>query len=76
MQERPLSIGEVTAHLGVNPDTVNKPITREKMFAPNLRRLWRLLATEVDEWVKGGHAAEDVAPPGRADTPKHKRPRH
>lgn len=76
MQERPLSVGEVTAYLGVNPDTVNKPITRERMLAPNLRQLWRLLAAEVDEWVNGGHSGEDVAPPRRTDTPKHQRPRH
>ena len=75
MQERWLSVGEIAAHLGVNPDTIYKWITRKKMPAHKLGRLWKFLATEVDEWVKGGHAAEDVAPPGLAATPKHKRSR-
>jgi hypothetical protein len=32
------------------------------MPAHKLGRLWKFLASEVDAWVKGGHAAEDVAP--------------
>jgi excisionase family DNA binding protein len=61
MQERWLSVGEIAAHLGVNPDTIYKWITRKKMPAHKLGRLWKFLASEVDQWVKGGHAAEDVA---------------
>jgi excisionase family DNA binding protein len=60
MQERWLSVGEIAAHLGVNPDTIYKWITRKKMPAHKLGRLWKFLASEVDQWVKGGHAAEDV----------------
>lgn len=62
MNERWLSVAEISAHLGVNPDTIYKWITRKKMPAHKLGRLWKFLASEVDAWVKGGHAAEDVAP--------------
>ena len=63
MNERWLSVDEIAAHLGVNPDTIYKWITRKKMPAHKVGRLWKFLVSEVDGWVKGGHAAEDVPPP-------------
>ena len=62
MTESWLSADKIAAHLGVNPDTIYKWITRKKMPAHKLGRLWKFLATEVDQWIKAGHAAEDVAP--------------
>ena len=62
MQERWLSVQEIAAHLGVNPDTIYKWIIRKKMPAHRLGRLWKFLASEVDGWVKTGKAAEDVNP--------------
>ncbi len=72
MQERCLSVGEIAAHLGVNPDTIDKWITRKRMLAHRLGRLWKFLASEVDAWVKGGHAAQDV--PALATAAAYKRP--
>jgi excisionase family DNA binding protein len=60
MPERWLSVDEIATHLGVNPDTIYKWITRKSMPAHKLGRLWKFLASEVDQWVKGGHAAEDA----------------
>lgn len=60
MNERWLSVDEIAAHLGVNPDTIYKWITRKRMPSHKVGRLWKFLASEVDAWVKGGHAAEDV----------------
>ncbi|MDA1277763.1 MAG: helix-turn-helix domain-containing protein [Verrucomicrobia bacterium] len=57
MQERWLSVDEIAAHLGVNPETIYKWITRKRMPAHKLGRLWKFLATEVDQWVKDGCAA-------------------
>ena len=65
MNERWLSVDEIAAHLGVNPDTIYKWITRKKMPGHKVGRLWKFLASEVDAWVKGGHAREDIT----ADTP-------
>ena len=59
MPERWLSVDEITAHLGVNPDTIYKWITRKRMPAHKVGKLWKFLASEVDEWVKGGRAAEN-----------------
>ena len=60
MQERWLSVEEIARHLGVNPDTIYKWIDRKKMPAHKLGRLWKFLASEVDQWIKGGHAARDI----------------
>ncbi len=56
--ERGLSVEEIAAHLGVNPDTVYKWIERKKLPAHKVGRLWKFKATEVDEWVREGKAAE------------------
>jgi len=58
MQERWLSVGEIAAHLGVNPDTIYKWIERKSMPAHKVGRLWKFKATEVDEWVRAGTAGE------------------
>jgi excisionase family DNA binding protein len=39
MQERWLSVAEIAAHLGVNPDTIYKWIARKKMPVHKLGRL-------------------------------------
>ena len=58
MPERWLAVGEIATHLGVNPDTIYKWIIRKSMPAHKVGRLWKFLASEVDEWVKGGRAAQ------------------
>jgi excisionase family DNA binding protein len=70
MPERWLSVEEIAAHLGVNPDTIYKWIIGKRMPAHKLGRLWKFLASEVDAWVKGGHAAEDVVNTDSAPTAK------
>jgi len=59
MAERWLSVDEIAAHLGVNPDTIYKWITRKSMPAHKLGRLWKFMASEVDEWVRTGKAGQD-----------------
>jgi excisionase family DNA binding protein len=75
MNERWLSVEEIAAHLGVNPDTIYKWIERKKMPAHKLGRLWKFLASEIDEWIKGGHAAKDVPTAAKGATTKRKLPR-
>ena len=58
-QERWLSVGEIAAHMGVNPDTVYKWIERRKLPAHKMGRLWKFKASEVDEWVRQGKAAQE-----------------
>ena len=58
-RERWLSVDEIAAHMGVNPDTVYKWIERRKLPAHKMGRLWKFKASEVDEWVRQGKAEED-----------------
>ena len=58
MKERWLSVAEIAAHLGVNPDTIYKWIERKQLPAHKVGRLWKFTASEVDEWVRAGKAAE------------------
>ena len=48
MQERWLSVDEIAAHLGVNPDTISKGVTRKSMPAHKVGRLWKFPAREVE----------------------------
>jgi excisionase family DNA binding protein len=59
MAERWLSVDKIALHLGVNPDTIYKWITRKSMPAHRIGRLWKFLASEVDQWVKCGLAAQE-----------------
>ena len=47
MAERWLSVDEIAEHLGVNPDTICKWITRKSMPAPKLATLWNCPAFMV-----------------------------
>ena len=67
MQERWLSVDEIAAHMGVNPDTVYKWIERKKLPAHKMGRLWKFKATEVDQWVRLGRAAERADDPTGSD---------
>jgi len=58
-QERWLSVDEIAAHLGVNPDTVYKWIDRKKLPAHKVGRLWKFQISEVNDWVRAGKVAEN-----------------
>lgn len=58
MKERWLSVDEIAAHFGVNPDTIYKWIGRNKLPAHEAGRLWKFMSSEVDDWVRAGKAGE------------------
>jgi excisionase family DNA binding protein len=68
MAERWLSVDEIAAHLGVNPDTIYKWITRKRMPAHKVGKLWKFLASEIDGSVKGGLAGDESSG-GEAKSP-------
>lgn len=72
MAERWLSVEEISAHLGVSTDAVYKWIYRKKMPAHKVGRLWKFLASEIDQWVKAGRAAVDFKAPAPASATKRK----
>ncbi|MCI0462785.1 MAG: helix-turn-helix domain-containing protein [Gemmataceae bacterium] len=58
MDERWLSVDEIATHLGVSRDTVYKWITRKRLPAHKVGKLWKFSTKEVDEWVRSGGASE------------------
>jgi len=59
VQDRWLSVEELTLYLGIKRDTVYKWITRRNMPAHKVGRLWKFKREEVDTWVRSG-AARDL----------------
>lgn len=58
VHDRWLSVDELTAYLGIKRDTVYKWITRRKMPAHKVGRLWKFRKEEIDSWVRSGAASE------------------
>jgi len=56
MEDRWLSVEEMTQYLGVSNDTVYRWIDKHLMPAHKMGRLWKFKKDEVDEWVKSGVA--------------------
>jgi len=54
--ERWLSVQEIAAHLGIKTDTVYTWVSRKRMPAHKVGRLWKFKVTEVDAWVHSGKA--------------------
>lgn len=67
MSEPWLSAEEIAAHLGVTKDTVYIWINEKTMPAHRVGRLWKFQASEIDDWVRSGGAAQQ-APVGKDDT--------
>lgn len=59
MTEPWLSADDIAAHLGVTKDTVYTWIAEKAMPASKVGRLWKFQASEVDNWVRSGAAAEE-----------------
>lgn len=54
-----LTLVEICEYLKVSRETVLNWISKKNMPAHKAGRLWRFDASEVDEWIKSGGAAED-----------------
>lgn len=49
-----LSVDEVAAYLGVKRETIYKWISRRKLPAHKIGRLWKFRVSEIDRWVVSG----------------------
>jgi excisionase family DNA binding protein len=58
VQDRWLSVQELSDYLGIKRDTVYKWILRRNMPAHKAGRLWKFRKDEIDEWVRSGAASE------------------
>ncbi|AMQ29387.1 TPA: helix-turn-helix domain-containing protein [Legionella pneumophila subsp. pneumophila] len=58
MNDRWLSVDEISEYLGVKRDTVYKWITDKGMPAHKIGRLWKFKVSQVDDWVETVGAQE------------------
>jgi excisionase family DNA binding protein len=56
MEDRWLSVDEISSYLGVKRDTLYKWISEKAMPAHKIGRLWKFKKDEVDEWVRNSGA--------------------
>jgi excisionase family DNA binding protein len=56
--DRWLSVDEIAGYLGVKRDTIYKWIDRKSMPAHKVGSLWKFRKEEIDDWVRGGAAAD------------------
>ncbi len=68
MEDRWLSVEEMSKYLGVSSDTVYRWISERNMPEHKVDRLWKFRKEKIDEWVKSGgvddHRQDDS---GRAE---------
>jgi excisionase family DNA binding protein len=58
VNDRWMSVQELSDYLGVKQDTVYKWIARRNMPAHKVGRLWKFRKEEIDGWVRSGAARE------------------
>ncbi|MCB5259126.1 MAG: helix-turn-helix domain-containing protein, partial [Candidatus Cloacimonetes bacterium] len=51
MDDRWLSVDEISVYLGVTKDTVYKWLSEKKLPAHKVGRLWKFKKEDVDTWV-------------------------
>lgn len=56
MEDRWLSVVEISKYLGVSSDTVYRWIDKQDMPAHKIGRLWKFKKDKVDVWVRNGGA--------------------
>lgn len=57
MQNRWLSVDEVSEYLGVSKDSVYGWVNTRGMPGHKVGRFWKFKREEIDEWVRGGGSA-------------------
>jgi excisionase family DNA binding protein len=58
MDDRWLSVEELSEYLGVSKDTIYTWIDAKDLPAHRMGRLWKFKRDEVDAWVKSGGASD------------------
>jgi len=59
MEDRWLTVDDVSKYLSVTKDTIYKWIDNRNMPAHKVGRKWMFQKSEIDEWVKSGKAADE-----------------
>lgn len=63
-----LSVEQIASHLGISKETVYRWLEKNKIPAHRVGKQWRFKPSEVDEWVKSGHASEDIVGQEQVDS--------
>lgn len=56
LDERWLSVEEISQYLGVKRDTIYKWLENKRMPAHKVGRLWKFQKKEIDTWIRSGGA--------------------
>ena len=56
MNDRWLSVEEISAYLGIKRETLYKWLAEKEMPAHKVGRLWKFRKEEIDVWVRTGEA--------------------
>ncbi len=59
MEDRWLTVDDISKYLSVTKDTIYKWIETRDMPAHKVGRKWMFQKAEIDEWVKSGKAADE-----------------
>lgn len=54
------SVEEIARHLGVSKETIYRWLERRTIPAYRMGKLWKFKPSEVDSWVIGGGAGEEL----------------
>jgi excisionase family DNA binding protein len=60
VEDRWLSVDELTEYLGVSRDTVYTWLSTKALPGHKVGRLWKFKREEIDDWVRAGHANSAV----------------
>ena len=60
MEDRWLSVAEMSKYLGVSSDTVYRWISERNMPGHKISRLWKFRKEDVDEWMRSGGGQSNV----------------
>ena len=58
LEDRWLSVDEISQYLGVSSDTIYRWIDKQAMPAHRMGRLWKFKKDQVDAWIEAGGAAD------------------
>lgn len=56
LDNRWLSVEEISQYLGVKRDTIYKWLENKRMPAHKVGRLWKFQKREIDAWIRSGKA--------------------
>ena len=59
IEDRWLSVGEISKYLGISSDTVYRWIERHGMPAHRVGRLWKFKKEQINAWVEAGGSARE-----------------